>query len=1171
MSQSEAQADPQALAEAEQRRAARPDASAWVSASAGSGKTKVLIDRTLALLLRGATPGRLLCLTFTKAAAAEMANRLAERLARWATRDEALLVEEIAPLLGRPPEENELTLARGLFARVLDEPGGMKIQTIHGFCQSILGRFPLEAAVAPHFQVLDELSASELLSAAREESLSGGGAALAAALSEVATHVQERDFTELMTGLLRERGRLSSLVAGEAALDRLMRDLRRRLALPAPQSDSEILRAACADEALDQMGLRLALDGLSRGGKTDRARAETIAAWLEAPERRAELFPRYLTAFFKEGGEGDVFAKLIHKDALEIAGPGAAAILTQEAQRLHDVRARLRAEAVLRATESLLRIGRAVLARYGRHKDVRALLDYDDLILRTRDLLTADVGRAAWVLYKLDGGLEHVLIDEAQDTNPEQWQVVAALSDEFFAGEGRVEAPRSVFAVGDPKQSIYGFQRADPKGFARMRDRYLEQASAAGQAMEQVSLAVSFRSTAPVLALVDKVFEPVEARDGLFLGDEPLSHIAARRGHAGLVELWPPVDPVEEEALDPWTPSVESRVEPGAALPPPLRLARLIAKRIWRWTLDPAAAEEPETILASKGRRLRPGDVMVLVRRRNLFVEALVRELKRLEVPVAGVDRMVLSEQLAVMDLVALGHALLLPEDDLTLAAVLKSPLIGLSEEALFALAHGRSGTLWAELGRRAEGVAGAAEALETLSGLMARADFVRPFELFAELLGAGGGRRRLVAHLGPDANDPIDEFLSLALAYEREHLPSLEGFLHWFEAGGQEVKRDLEQGGGAVRVMTVHGAKGLQAPVVILPDTRQLPPPERGLLWLDEGDPLQPDAAPLPLWPLNRRYAFEASAAAREQTRRAQEREHRRLLYVAMTRAEDRLYVCGWNGKTAAPAGTWYALIEAALGTAGESVPFDCRAEIEGGWAGEGWRLSTAQEVAPEPDEAIAEVPAGAPLPDWALTPPAPEPALPRPLSPSRPDLEEPPVASPSGDAGPDRFRRGLLIHRLLQHLPDLAPGGRTAAAERYLEQPQHGLDDAARAEIQADVEAILAHAEMQELFGPQSRAEAPVAGVVVGRSGNPVVIAGQVDRLLVTEERVVVVDYKTNREPPDDSSAVSLTYLRQMASYRAVLQEIFPDRSVQCLLIWTVGPRLMQLSDDLLAGHAP
>ena len=1148
-------------ANALQREASRPDVSAWVSASAGSGKTKVLIDRVLALLLAGAVPSKLLCLTFTKAAAAEMSNRLADTLAEWATVPRDKLIAKIAPLVGGTPEPADLVLARTLFARVLDVPGGMKIQTIHAFCQSVLGRFPLEARVAPHFQVLDERSAAELLHAAREESLAGSKD-LDAAMAAVASHAQEERFTELMGELLRERGRVARAIADPDSLRASLDLLRRRLGLRAGESRESLLEEGCTDAALDLIGLGLALDGLKQGTKTDTEKAARIDRWLQADlVGRIASLQDYLEAFFTDGGKGDLRAKLINKAALA-AAPGADAILAQEAQRLEALRTALRAHAVYEATAALLEIARAVLAAYGRHKQARALLDYDDLILLTRDLLTEAPGRADWVLYKLDGGLDHVLIDEAQDTNPEQWEVVAALTEEFFSGEGAADAGRSIFAVGDPKQSIYGFQRADPEGFARMRDHFADRVVDAGEVMREVPLDVSFRSTAAVLDAVDRVFADPAAADGLFLEGSPLAHRPVRSGQAGLVELWPPVDPEDPDLIDPWLPPAEASLRQ----PPVVRLARLVARRIWQWTADPDWAERPEAQLPSKGRRLRPGDILVLVRRRNVFVEALVRALKGLNVPVAGIDRMVLTEQLAVMDLIALGRVLLLPEDDLTLATLLKSPLIGLDEEELFALAHERAGSLWAALTTRREERPSFAEAHRRLAALLAGVDFERPFELYAGLLGAGDGRRRLVSRLGPDANDPIDEFLALALFYEREHVPSLEGFLNWLDASGQEIKRDLEHGGEAVRVMTVHGAKGLQAPVVILPDSLQTPQPDKGLLWLE-----QAEAGSLPIWPLKKDHDGPAAAEARAGAAEAREREYRRLLYVAMTRAEDRLYVCGWNTSRQAPEGCWYDLVERALSDYAEPVDFDFSAEMDGGWRGPGWRLATAQAVGTEDDRPteIATAP-DVPLPEWALRPPAPEPSPPRPLAPSRPSGEEPPVASPLADVQEGRFRRGLLVHRLLQHLPDLAAGKRRAAGARYLAQPLHEIDAAEQESVLDEVMTLLDDPALRDLFGPESLAEAPLSGVLEGKDGISV-ISGQVDRLLVSDQSILVVDYKTNRQPPASEEEVPSVYVRQMASYRAVLQRIFPERPISCVLLWTVGARVMHLSDSLLARHAP
>ncbi|MCH8154530.1 MAG: PD-(D/E)XK nuclease family protein, partial [Proteobacteria bacterium] len=542
-------------------------------------------------------------------------------------------------------------------------------------------------------------------------------------------------------------------------------------------------------------------------------------------------------------------------------------------------------------------------------------------------------------------------------------------------------------------------------------------------------------------------------------------------------------------------------------------------------------------------------------------------------VPVAGLDRMVLPDQLAVMDLVALGRVLLLPEDDLTLATVLKGPLVALSEEQLFTLAYDRKGSLWDSLARHVLRDPAFRAARDHLAGLRARADFVPPYELYSEVLtrdwGHGRGRAALLARLGPEAADPIEEFLSLALAYEREHAPSLEGFLHWIEAGKQEVKRDMEHGQDAVRVMTVHGAKGLQAPVVILPDTMQPPKPRGGLFWLDEQD------GELPLWPLRKGYDGELVDRVRARAQSVQDQEYRRLLYVALTRAEDRLIVCGWRGKNAAPAGCWYNLVAGALADAAEPADFDFSGEVEDGWAGPGRRLRSLQTAVAETDrEESGAARAAAALPDWAKAAPPPEPAPPRPLAPSRPTAEEPAVRSPLGPDEGWRFKRGRLIHRLLQSLPDLAPDARRAAAARFLASPAHGLSGDERAEIAEVTMAVLEDSAFAPLFGPGSRAEVPVVGLVGGlvdAGGAPQAVSGQVDRLVVTAAAVLVVDYKTNRPAPAAETGVAPLYLRQMAAYRAVLAGVYPDRRIDCALLWTDGPRLMQLSPAILSGHAP
>ncbi|WP_142849042.1 double-strand break repair helicase AddA [Telmatospirillum sp. J64-1] len=1138
-----------------QRLAADPVKSVWVGASAGTGKTKVLTDRVLNLLLAGTPPHRLLCLTFTKAAAAEMSNRIAARLARWSTAPDDQLADELGRLLGSPPDEERCTTARRLFAQVLDAPGGMKIQTIHAFCQSLLRRFPLEAGLAPHFQVMDDRDAGELLEGAKEEVLmrarSGEDDLLAKALAEVTGHVHESMFPDLMNGLASERGRLRRMIEREGGVDGLIAALYKRLGLERGETPQAVIAAACEDSAFDAGGCRAALEALNQGSKTDVERADLMAQWLAAPEARVDGWRDWLRAYLTSTGE--IRKTLCTKKVLQ-AAPHVADILLKEAERLLRVQDRWRAAVTAQATAGLLRLGEALLASYQRHKEGRALLDYDDLILAARRLLSAP-GVSAWVLYKLDGGIDHVLIDEAQDTNPDQWAVVAALTEDFFAGLSASETLRTVFAVGDVKQSIYSFQRADPREFERMRRSFAERLNLLGDPLRLVDLQISFRSTRAVLDVVDKVFADGTGRDGVAFGDENIRHISWRDSDAGLVELWPPVEPRAIDEPEAWKPPIE-RIRGDS---PRTRLAKLVARRIQKMV-------EGGERLESKNRPIRPGDIMVLLRRRSAFVEELVRELKTLKVEVAGVDRMVLTEQMAVMDLMALANFLLLPDDDLTLATVLKGPLIGLSEEDLFRLAYNRREKhLWQRLREEgAEGNAPFEAAWQMLSGLLARADRMPPHELFNHVLTAKDGRRKLVERLGSEAEDAIDEFLGLTLAYERAHVPSLQGFLHWLETGHVEIKRDLEQGTrDAVRIMTVHGSKGLQAPIVFLPDTLQAPAKAPRFYWLGgrEDEVL--------LWPPRAEMQDEACREARAEAEKARDQEYRRLLYVAMTRAEDRLYVCGWQTRKAEPEDCWYNLIKRAMNALGEEVEDPFLAEQGETATNTLLRLSCRQErQVPEQAPKAERAAMGADsLPAWALTAPGREPSPPRPLAPSRPEGEEPPVRSPLGEDDGAKFRRGRLVHRLLQILPDLPKHERGAAMARFLAKSPWGLSFGEQALIATEVASILEDRTFAPIFGPGSRAEVPVVGMVGER-----VISGQVDRLLVSDSEVLIIDYKTNRRPPRKVEDVPELYLRQMAAYRMALACIYPGRAIRCGLLWTDGPSLMLLEnhrlDDALSG---
>lgn len=1138
-----------------QRRGADPLKSAWVTASAGSGKTKVLGDRVLRLLLNGTRPERILCLTFTKAAAAEMANRIAETLATWAAMPAADLRKALSDLTSQRPSAEMQDEARRLFSRVLDAPGGMKIETIHAFCQSLLRRFPLEAEIAPHFEPMEERDATEMLRAARDAMLLAAReqreTPLALALDHVVRLGEDR-LDKIMAAFLRERGRLLALRRRSGSLDDVALVLARHLDLQPGESRRDILLAACDEALFDCQGLRAAVAILQQGKATDGKLADRLAPWLAAErEDRLSGFEDYLAAFHDSKGapKNNFLTK-----ALAAAHPHIERMLTVERDRVARIGERLRAVDILTDTMALLTLASDMLDRYERRKAATAKLDFDDLILKTRDLLRRP-GIAPWVLFKLDGGLDHILIDEAQDTNPAQWQVIEALAGEFFVGEGAVDRPRTVFAVGDVKQSIYSFQGADPLEFIAKRAQF--SALAGPERFNNETLNVSFRSTDQVLDLVDRVFAGPAAPGVVLPGEPALRHRVSRAGAEGVVTLWPRAVPVDLAAPDPWSPP---RIRDEAAAPVP-RLAEAIAGEIQRLI--------GKEILQDRGRAVTAGDILILARSRSAIFEAVVRALKTRAIPVAGIDRMHLLEQIAVLDLMAFGDFLLLPEDDLTLATLLKSPLVGLDEEALMALCLDRQGSLWAALGERRDERAEFAAAHRLLAGFQARVDYLSPFALYGELLQATGGRRRLYARLGPEAADAVDEFIALAQDYERHHTPSLQGFLHWLRTTDVEVKRELQDSNDQVRVMTVHGAKGLQAPIVFLIDQQRRRPNEDGLFWISIG------GAELPLWSPNKQADHAVTAAARERRANAMTLEENRLLYVALTRAEDRLYVCGTGSGSASAAPGWHDYVAEALA----GMPGAAKLELPGfggeGWQGEGWRVASAQLTQPTRAKPGAVAAAGAelPLPDWAGTKAPDEPDPPQPLTPSRPsDSEEAAelaLVSPLAADQGYRFKRGRLTHHLLETLPDLPPETRAAAAAAYLARPVHGLSAEQQAEIAGEVMAILNHPDFADLFAPGSQAEVPVIAHLADREGRRRILAGQIDRLAVRGKDCLIVDYKSNRPPPMQASHVPAPYLRQMAAYRRAVREIYPDKTVRCFLLWSDGPRLMELPGGMLDLH--
>lgn len=1133
--------------------AARPEASVWVSANAGTGKTGVLVDRISRLLLDGVKPERILCLTFTKAAAAEMANRLTALLSSWSAMTDDDLKREMQALGDTDADAEKIARARRLFAETLEAPEGLRIRTIHSFCESLLGRFPIEAGITPDFRVMDDRGQREMQGLARDRVFNraaADGSPLTEALRALAGLVDEDGLAGLVKELDGKRARFRHALLRFGGADGLAQAIAEALGLERDDREEDIVRAACSFNTAGEARLQRVADAWAQGAATNQTGAATLKAFLAAPvEKRMLAWPDFVGLFLTQKEEPRAAKSILSKGALS-ADEGALPIALEIADEIVAVTQKLRAVRTLVATRALIAVCAELSESYEDVKERHGRLDYDDLIDRASMLLNAPDGGVSWVHYKLDGGIDHILVDEAQDTSPSQWKVIEEISDDFFAGVSRHEetsdAPRTMFAVGDEKQSIYSFQGADPEMFGGMEAVFKKRVEAVRRPWLTVEMAESFRSGQAVLQVVDKVFENPVCAEGLRFGDGEIHHVWARKGQAGRVELWPTEDPRDDDEKDiPW----DAPVDYVGTETPLGRVAVRIAATIERMIKN-------GEVLPAQGRPCRPGDFLVLVQKRNRLAEMVVAELKNRNIDVAGRDRMILASQLAIRDLIALGRLALLPEDDLNTACVLKGPLVGLSEDELFALAYERKGTLLGALRARRDETPNFGAAWQRISNWRRRADMMPPFEFFSAVLDSDGGRRALLARLGPDAADPVEDFLGAAIDFEREHVPSLEGFLHWLETGEAEVKRDLEQGRNEVRVMTVHGAKGLQAEVVFLADACTVPAAqnEDRIGWIDDQ---------LPLWPAHSGNATHLTEELKAQARAETLAEYRRLLYVALTRAKDRLYIAGYTSKRGGSDLTWHQMSEMALKEIGTPV-----IEADGRTC---WVYETPQTE--EPDGSAVSgtaAEAAADLPAWVRATAPAEPTPPAPLSPSRPDDEDPPVRSPLGTDDGSRFVRGRIVHALMQTLPELAPDAREAAAKTYLARPVFGLSDDDRTTTLAEVMAVLGDPTMSRVFGPDSRAEVPLSGTIDTKDG-PRVVSGQIDRLALVGDDVLIVDFKTNRPPPTTPETTPPQYLRQMATYRAALEPVFPGKNIRCILLWTDGPNWMELPDDLLQGYAP
>lgn len=1138
---------------AAQTRASDPTSSAFVSANAGSGKTHVLVQRVIRLLLDGVPPEKILCITFTKAAAANMAERVFSTLGHWVTLDDISLDAAIRTAGITHPDTKLRMRARELFACALETPGGLKVQTIHALCTRLLQQFPFEANVPARFTVIDERDQNEMMERANLKVMldasrdpdSQAGRALATAMA----HTADVTFKEVVREACLNHDHFMTWIDNAGSVAAAVTQMTAVLGLHSDDYIENVEREIIDGPNLPRSRWKEIVTHLETGSKADQKQADRLReAFTLTTSAQVDL---YLDVFLTEVDHtprGSVVTKSFAKN-----NPAIARLFDLETLRLDPLIERRRAVATRDRTQALLHIATATATNYRREKHERGLLDYHDLINKTLAML--DRVSSGWVHYKLDRGVDHVLIDEAQDTSPRQWDLVTHIISEFTAGEGaRDGIVRTIFAVGDEKQSIFSFQGAAPHEFDTRR-RFLKRKFAdAGLKFDPVSLTYSFRSGAAILQSVDHVFRKVDVYRSIHSVETgyPIHNSLTDAGPS-LIDLWELQQPDGKQDIEGWRAPFDGLTQTS----PEVKLARRIQAEI-------ASLIESGTMTGptSMRRRLSYGDILVLVRRRGNAFNAVIQALKHASIPVAGADRLKLTEHIAIIDLMNLADALLLPQDDLALAVALKSPLFGLTDDDLFELAWQRVGPLRQALNLHAATDSKFANVLDRLEKCERRFGVGTPFAFYAWLLGGDGGRARILRRLGHEANDALDEFLELALSYEQKAPASLQGFMAWLRAADLEVKRDMEISRDEVRVMTVHGAKGLEASVVFLVDTTSSPADTHRpkLIHLPRGNAVS-HTDHIVVWGGKRIDDPAAVAAARMKMLGDTEDEYRRLLYVAMTRAADRLIVggCMPGNMNSLRKNSWYDLIVRGLSNSGlqertiETVDGPVK------------RYFRSEDVtAPTDTTPAAAVHDLIELPSWLWTSVPPEAIANDPLRPS--DLaenENPRIQT--GESIQTRahaLRRGTLAHRLLQSLPDIAPNRRRDAALKYLIRNAVDWSDGEREALAESVLTLIGDSRFAPVFAAGSRAEVSIAGRLERPGSPPALVSGQIDRLAVTPGEILIVDYKTNRSPPNHTTKAPQAYIRQLALYRAVLRKLYPQLPVRAALLWTETCELMEIS---------
>ncbi len=839
----------------EQDTAADPTKNIWVQANAGTGKTKVLVQRLLRILFRSpdCNTSGILCLTYTNAGAGEMRNRILRDLRNWANATD----DELCDLLNgittnTNVTDSDIEHARKIFFKYIDNPEILKIKTIHGFCEEILHRFPLEVNLSPSWTLVSDTNQHILqMEALRKMINSTGDVRVRDAFAHIVEYAPE-NYIDTMLDLLNGQYKYFFQVKDF--------DKYREYFIDTTKYFLNIHSKINTD--FDTQELQIIADFVQNDINLSKKPADYMEKILKLTKQFIEktiVFEEYKSAYLKSDG-----GKILHifkskKDPI-----------VAEQEHVYQINQYLNNCKIFEDTIALFDLSAAFAKEYRKIKQQRNLLDFEDLILYTKELFSKP-DTMGWVLSQLNISLSHILVDEAQDTSPIQWDILRMLTGDFFATGDTQESQHSLFVVGDTKQSIYGFQGADPNAFTHSQDEISTQIAQNMRSIEKIPLKQSFRSTAAVLNTVDRFFTaPAVTEATGFINNQ---HLCFRKKEPGMVEIHKLI-------------SGHSKENTGQ-------------------TYTKNIADKIHTLV--KTGKYQPKDIMILVQHRHPFAIPLLKELQKLEIPVAGSDRIVLPNFPAIRDLLNLIRFCLNQSDDFSLCCVLKSPLFRLTEADIYKICKKRnqeSKILKKSLSDRHDItvfdilVNTHTDIFNKLTNYIKMSSIMGPYTFFSNIL-SPDVRTSFIAALGTQVIDPIEEFMTICLAYERTQPGTLYNFIKYFITGNSEIKRDLDASTG-VRIVTVHGSKGLEAPVVFLIDTVNMPKtdeilPIPSFEFIKQKHVNTNDYPPVWIWT---KYSnnTEIKQVATDTSKQQHIEEYYRLLYVAMTRARDELYIYGYT-----------------------------------------------------------------------------------------------------------------------------------------------------------------------------------------------------------------------------------------------------------------------------------